>query len=227
MRPKTGKKPEMDRGWPCSLARLARWTALVLGFVALTSPGVEVRGQSERPLPPLGSRQHDYASLRNADFELNDFEVKRLTGEKVRLGELIRGRKIVLLHFFATFCHNSNYDVATIRELYEKYHDAGFEVIGLGDYSTVEELERFVARHRLTYPMVMEEEQGRKKTRHYRYRTLTGDDRKWGTPFSIVIDGGQIDPAGEKLARRMYVARGELIRAEIESLIRRSLAAGN
>ncbi len=194
---------------------------LVLASI-MTESGV--RAQESTSFPPLGSRQHDYASLRNAGIELRDFEVRRPGGEKLRIGELMRGKKIVLLHFFATFCHNSNYDVATIRDLYARYHEAGFEVIGIGDYSTAEELERFATKHRLTYPIVMEEEQGRKKTRHYRYRTMVGDDRKWGTPFSMVIDGREIEVGAEPLAQRMYVAKGELIRAEIESLIRRSLA---
>lgn len=199
------------------------WLMICLIMATLLAVS-DVRGQEAPSFPPLGSRQHDYGSLRNVDLELRDFELRRPGGEKVSLGELLGGKKIVLLHFFATFCHNSNYDVAMIRDLYAKYREAGFEVIGIGDYSTAEELERFVTKHQLTYPIVMEEEQGRKKTRHYRYRTMVGDDRKWGTPFSLVIDGREIEAGAESLARRMYVAKGELIRAEIESLIRRRLA---
>ena len=181
--------------------------------------------QPVKPFPPLGSRDHEYGSLRNVTLDLEDFKVTTSDGRKTTVGELLRDRKIVLLHFFATFCHNSNFDVVTINELYRQYGEAGFQVVGISEYSTRDELQKFMARHKTVYPMVMESETGRTKTRHYRYRTRSGDERKWGTPFSMVIDGREIDPSGAPLARRMHVASGELVRAEIESLIRRRLAA--
>ena len=181
--------------------------------------------QVDKPFPPLGSRDHEYGSLRNVTLDLEDFKVTTSDGRKTTVGELLRDRKIVLLHFFATFCHNSNFDVVTINELYRQYGEAGFQVVGISEYSTRDELQKFMTRHKTVYPMVMESETGRTKTRHYRYRTRSGDERKWGTPFSMVIDGREIDPSGAPLARRMHVASGELVRAEIESLIRRRLAA--
>lgn len=196
---------------------------LLLWLVMALVPGV-ARAQEGAAFPPLGSKNHEYGSLRNVTLELQDFRVTTSEGEKTTIRELLRNRKIVLLHFFATFCHNSNYDVVTINELYRQYGESGFQVVGISEYSTPEELRKFMIRHKTAYPMVMETETGRTKTRHYRYRTRSGDDRKWGTPFSMVIDGREIDPVGEPLARQMHIATGELVRAEIESLIRRRLA---
>ena len=191
----------------------AGWALVMIGLLASHSQAQENA--------VTGSQDHDYASLRNVDLELENFEVQTLEGRKVRLGELVKDRKIVLLHFFATFCHNSNYDIATVNDLYRTYREEGFEVIGISEYSTAAELEKFLTRHKPLYGMFTEEETGRKRTRHYRLRTRVGDERKWGTPLSIVIDGREIEPEGGTLARRMYVATGELVRAEIESLIRR------
>lgn len=193
----------------------AGWALVMVGLLAS-------HGQAQEHAV-TGSQDHDYASLRNVDLELENFEVQTLEGRKVRLGELVRDRKIILLHFFATFCHNSNYDIVTVNDLYRTYREEGFEVIGISEYSTAAELEKFLTRHKPLYGMFTEEETGRKRTRHYRLRSRVGDERKWGTPLSIVIDGREIEPEGGTLVRRMYVATGELVRAEIESLIRRRM----
>ncbi|MEY4166376.1 MAG: hypothetical protein RIR52_200 [Acidobacteriota bacterium] len=193
---------------------------LLMGTVLAQEKAPEERGTSA----VTGSQQHDYASLRNVSLSLDDFEVRARDGRRMRVSELVKEGKIVLLHFFATFCHNSNYDVVTVNDLYRTYRDAGFTVVGISEYSTDAELEKFAARHQPLYPLVAEEETGRKKTRHYRYRSRVGDDRKWGTPFNVVIDGREIDPQSGTIGRQVYVATGELVRAEIESLIRRRLS---
>jgi peroxiredoxin len=201
--------------------RTTNWIIWMLVLVVLLAG--QGLGQETEAVAATGSRSHDYASLRNVDLELDNFEVQTLDGRKVRISELVMDGKIVLLHFFATFCHNSNYDIVTVNDLYRTYGAEGFKVIGISEYSTAAELEKFLGRHKPGYTMVTEEETGRKRTRHYRFRTKAGDERKWGTPLSIVIDGREIEPEGGTLARRMYVATGELVRAEIESLVRRRL----
>lgn len=187
-------------------------------------------GQAKSPDPnfhkPLQVHEHEYAPLREAGFELLDFTLPTVEGKMLRLGDLARGKKLVLVHFFATFCHNSNYDVVTINELYRQYQDQGLAVIGVCEYSSADQLKEFMARHQPLYPIVMEGE-GRRgdrlKTRHYRYRTMIGDTRGWGTPFNVVIEGEEIEPEGEVLARRLRIATGELIKTEMESLIRRKI----
>lgn len=203
------------------LVWMATLTALLIGTAAAQE---REKGDGSGAPAVTGSQHHDYASLRNVSFPLEDFEVRTPEGKKIRVSELLKDGKIVLLHFFATFCHNSNYDVVTVNELYRTYREAGLTVVGISEYADEKELAKFVARHQPLYPLVMEQETGRKKTRHYRYRTLAGDDRKWGTPFNVVIDGREVDSRGGTIARRMYVATGELVRGEVESLIRRRLS---
>ncbi|NBO64125.1 MAG: TlpA family protein disulfide reductase [Acidobacteria bacterium] len=168
--------------------------------------------------------RHDYASLRHFDLEIDNFEVRTRDGRTIRVGDLVKDGKMILLHFFATFCHNSNYDAATVNDLYRTYRDEGLIVVGVSVYSTGAELEKFVNRHQPLYPLVAEEEMGRKKTRHYRFRTRVGDDRKWGTPLNVLIDGREVDPRHGTIARQVYVATGELVRAEAVSLIRRRIS---
>jgi peroxiredoxin len=87
--------------------------------------------------------------------------VRTPEGRKIRVSELVKDGKIVLLHFFATFCHNSNYDVVTVNDLYRTYREAGLTVVGISEYSTRRRAgEVRWRRHKPLYPLVTEEETG-------------------------------------------------------------------
>jgi hypothetical protein len=170
--------------------------------------------------------RHEYARLRKARLEISDFEMQTLSGETIQLREELRNGKLVLLHFFATFCHNSNYDVQTVNGLYRAYRSQGLVVIGICEYSTPAQLERFVAQHRPEYPIVIEgagRRDDREQTLHYRYRRRVGDTRYWGTPFNLLLEKWSRDPKEEIVTRRVKVATGELIQDEVEALLRRRL----
>src|SRR5262249_17350273 len=56
---------------------------------------------------------HQYAHLREAQVEIKDFSFPAADDGKINLREMARGKKLVLIHYFAAWCHNSNFDVAT------------------------------------------------------------------------------------------------------------------
>lgn len=169
---------------------------------------------------------HTYAPMREAELDIKDFNFPTLSGESIRLSEALSGRKLVLLHYFAAWCHNSNYDVVTINELYDKYRDQGFIVIGVCEYSTKGELKKFIEKHKPSYPVCYEGE-GRKKDRtgttHYLYRKKVEDTRLWGTPLNILLNADDVVKEGEIVVRRVRVAPGELVKTEVEELIRERL----
>ena len=227
--------------------RRRRWQRLALcggAWLLIASPlaaqpGVkpvhEAAGQT-RPQPESSGsghssdeethKRHEYASLRKARVEVVDFEMPTLAGTPVQLRELIEDAKVVLIHFFATFCHNSNYDVRTINDLYRAWREQGLVVIGVCEYSSATQLRRFQERHRPEYPIVLEGEglrSDREQTLHYRYRRQAGDSRHWGTPFNLFLEKWSSDKKKTVLTRKVKVATGELIRAEVEALLRRRL----
>jgi peroxiredoxin len=179
------------------------------------------------PLPPAqtGAQTEDghaYAQLQTAELEVKDFEFPTLGGEKIRLSEAARGQRLVLVHYFAAWCHNSNYDVETINELYRKYQDQGLAVIGVCEYSTRGELKKFIGKHKPAYPICFEGE-GRKsdrtRTTHHYYRSKIADNRVWGTPLNLLFGLEDMRNEGEIVAGRARVAAGELIKTEVEELI--------
>jgi peroxiredoxin len=186
--------------------------------------------------PPASQQQnleihsHAYAPLREVEFELKDFNFPTPGGEKIRLSEVVNGKKLVLVHYFAAWCHNSNYDVVTINELFNKYREQGFAVIGVCEYSTKGELKKFIKKHNPAYPICIEGEgkkQDRTGTTHFLYRQKTADDRLWGTPLNILISADDVKNEGEIVAGRARIAPGELVKSEVEEFIREKLKTEN
>lgn len=169
---------------------------------------------------------HYYVPLREAEMEIKDFSFATLDGKTIRLSEAVKGKKLVLIHYFAAWCHNSNFDVKTMKELYEKYKDRGFTVIGVCEYSNEIELRGFIERHQPDYPICIEGD-GKFKdltgTTHYTYRSKLDDNRHWGTPLNVLIAAEDIQKKGDIVAKRVRIAPGEVIKSEFEELIQEKL----
>ncbi|HWQ36423.1 MAG TPA: TlpA disulfide reductase family protein [Blastocatellia bacterium] len=177
---------------------------------------------------------HDFASLREAEIELADFIFPALEeGRTLNLREAVRGQKLVLLTYFAAWCHNSNFDVQTVRSLHEKYRKKGLAVIGVCEYSSRDELRDFVSRHKTEYPVCLESDdqlRDRTVTTHYKMRMQAGDkDRKWGTPLTLLFRAEALNAskdahnsAAPTISAR--VVAGEMNKAEVEDFIRQQLS---
>ncbi|MGE0130975.1 MAG: TlpA disulfide reductase family protein [Blastocatellales bacterium] len=169
---------------------------------------------------------HDYAPLREVVMEIKDFTFPALDDSNVNLRESARGKKLTLVHYFAAWCHSSNYDVVTLTEIYNKYRDQGLLVIGVCEYSSRNELREFIEKHKPTYPICVEGDgrnRDRTRTTHFAYRKQIDDQRKWGTPVNILIADSDIQKEGEVVAKRVRIAPGEVIKTEFEEIIRRHL----
>lgn len=195
--------------------RLRTIYCLLAGLLALTANVIaqEARG-------------HQYVPLREAAIEIKDFSFPTLDGGKLNLREAARDKRLVLVHYFAAWCHNSNYDVVTMTELYNKYRAQGLLVIGVCEYSTRDELRQFIEKHKPTYPICIEGD-GKKKDRtgttHYAYRKQLDDQRLWGTPLNILIAAEDIQEKGDVIAKRVLIAPGEVVKKEIEDLLSEKL----
>ena len=59
----------------------------------------------------------------------------------------------------------------------------------------------------------------RDKTAHYGYRQLTGDTRKWGSPWNIFLEPATLAKTGDVLTEKAWVVNGELIEADVDKFI--------
>lgn len=59
-----------------------------------------------------------------------DFKLKTLEGETIQLSSY-KGKKVVLLDFWATWCNVCKRQLPVINEDYKKYRESGFEVLSI------------------------------------------------------------------------------------------------
>ncbi len=79
---------------------------------------------------------------------------KELSGSQVDLAQY-RGR-IVLVHFWASWCEPCKADLPTLKDLLERYGKAGFTIVGVNLDNSPEEATQFLQEHRLPWPHLYE-----------------------------------------------------------------------
>jgi peroxiredoxin len=206
------------------LIRTCSLLAFMIGLAVLPAASSSFQPQSNKDKGK--EPDHHYAPLRETEMEIKDFSFPTLGGDQIRLSEAVRGKQLILIHFFSPWCHNSNFDVLTLNGLYQKYRDRGLQVIGVCEYSKKNELRDFLKKHQPDYTICIEGDDkrpGRTETAHFIYRKQINDERVWGTPLNILISAEDVMNEHGIVARRVRIAPGELIKDEIEKIFDETL----
>jgi len=191
---------------------------LLLALVILISAPVAMLAQGSHEYSPLFEKTVNYKN-----WTLNELA----TNKPVSLRSLMQGKKLVMVLYFAPWCPNWRNEAPVAASLYEKYKAQGFEIIGVGEYGSRDDVKNYFGPNGPPYPVVMESESrdDRDKTPHYAYRQLTGDTRKWGSPWNIFLDPTKCNQNGDVLTEKAWVVNGELVEADVDKFIHDRLAA--
>ena len=174
----------------------------------------------------FASAQGEQAPILEKEFKYKDWTYKSVRDAKeINLRQSTNGKKLVLVVYFAPWCPNWKNEAPFAQKLYEKYKANGFEVIGVGEYDTVEKMKASLDTFKITFPVVYESEStaAKQKTLHYDYRKAVGDTRNWGSPWNVFLIPSQIEKKGDTLTTKTFIVNGELIETEAEKFVREKL----
>ena len=178
------------------------------------------------PVTAALSDAHEYAPIQEKKINYKDWTFKRMgTGEPVNLRAWAKGKKLVLVVYLAPWCNNWKLEAPVVERLYEKYKAHGFDVIGVSNYGTERDQQIHFKDKTPPYTVVVESDtrEARDQTTHYAYRQLTGDARKWGSPYNIFLLPSKLKDDGDVLTEKAWVNNGELIEEEADEFIRKRL----
>ncbi|HEY0078129.1 MAG TPA: TlpA disulfide reductase family protein [Pyrinomonadaceae bacterium] len=169
---------------------------------------------------------HEYAPILEKTLNYKDWTLKSLKdGSPVNLRQWAKGKKLVLVVYYAPWCGNWKMEAPVVARLYEKYKAHGFDVIAVNEYGSQEEAKAFFGAAGAPYTVVVESEgrEAREQTAHYTYRQASGDPRRWGSPFNIFLEPATLKKTGDVLAEKALIVGGELIEKDAEQFIRQRL----
>ena len=170
--------------------------------------------------------QNEQAPLIEKEVTYKDWTYKNVrTGEETHLRDLVKGKKLTMVVYYAPWCPNWRHDAPMLQRLYDKYKSNGLEIVAVGEYDPVDSMKRNLDSLKVTFPAVYESElrTDKQKTLHYEYRKQTGDTRGWGSPWYIFLPSSRLEKKGDVVAKKTFVVNGELIETEGEQFIRKQL----
>jgi len=191
---------------------------LILVGLFLILSTVALHGQGSHEYSPLVEKTVNYKN-----WTLNDLANNKATD----LRSLMTGKKLVMVLYFAPWCPNWKNEAPVAASLYDKYKSQGFEIVAVSEYGPRDDVKNFFGPTGPPYPVVTESESrdDREKTPHYGYRQLTGDTRRWGSPWNIFLEPSKCSSNGDVLMEKAWVVNGELIEADVDKFIHDRLAA--
>ena len=178
--------------------------------------------------PALAQSGHEYSPLVETTVNYKNWTLPDLKTDKPEdLRKLMAGKKLVMIVYFAPWCGNWRNEAPIAAKLYDKYKSQGFQVIGVSEYASRDDVRTYFGEAGPPYPIVTESEskQDKQKTSHYEYRQLTGDKRNWGSPWNIFLEPDKVNDKGDVLVEKTWVVNGELIEEEVDKFIASKVGA--
>ncbi|HEX5475724.1 MAG TPA: TlpA disulfide reductase family protein [Vicinamibacterales bacterium] len=136
-----------------------RWiiaAAAALALAVLTLPLWRARvGTANAPTSPVADAEaaaHRPATCTASGKAKLDFVLKDMDGHAVRLADF-KG-KVIALNFWATWCGPCKIEIPEFVELYDKYKDKGFVILGVSIDDPPDALRAFAHQYDMRYPIL-------------------------------------------------------------------------
>jgi peroxiredoxin len=109
-----------------------------------------LRGLTSLKLLSLDRKRAADKKHQLAGKPLGELKFKSLKGEQIDISQY-KG-KVVLIDFWATWCGPCVGELPNVKRTYDKYHDDGFEIIGISLDRDRERLEKFIEKNDMPWP---------------------------------------------------------------------------
>ena len=166
-------------------------------------PGYEVNGDSDatiKLLQDMVAKQKLRESL-VAGAQFPDFHVTGLSGKPLSVSEY-KG-KVVLVDFWATWCPPCLAALPDVLATYQKYHDQGFDIIGISLDESKGRLQSFIADKKMPWRQYF-------------------DGKKWDNELAVKY-GIDAIPAAYLLDRNGKIIASDLEGDELEAAVAKAL----
>jgi thiol-disulfide isomerase/thioredoxin len=101
----------------------------------------------------IGAQKASACDTKHGDDCLPDVKYVDTTGKAYTLASL--GDKIVVVNFWATWCHPCQQEIPALSKVYDSYKDKGVVILGvMADNPADAELLNFQSDHEMSYPIV-------------------------------------------------------------------------
>ena len=88
--------------------------------------------------------------------KVEDFTLTDMGGQKARFSELTHGKRLVMLHFWASWCGPCREEMPQIVKAYNKFGGKGFTVISVNQDFDTSAAKQFIKDHQITFPVLMD-----------------------------------------------------------------------
>ena len=128
---------------------------LLIGGVVIVVAGLLIWGLSNNGASPSGTASvQDSVSTGSNDHPAPDFTLQKLGGGTISLAEF-RGKKPVVVDFWASWCPNCRRDMPNLNRFYEKYKDK-VEVIGVNLQEKESTVQNFISSRGISFPIAFD-----------------------------------------------------------------------
>ena len=84
-----------------------------------------------------------------------DFTLKDLEGKEHKLSDL-KGKKVVMLDFWATWCNICKREMPVLESVYKEYQPQGVEFYGIALDENIKQIKKIIKDKGVTYPILLD-----------------------------------------------------------------------